>query len=413
MDIEYKKPNSQLFRLLAVATLAAAAPLPAQAAEWELVPEVGLYAATIDNARLETDMEEDSSRSVVDARLFVNARGPRGEFRMEPRVRLDIYSDNSDDELDGEDVFLRSSGVYRWNSARAGFRSYITRESILRSEITDALLDDIDDPGPTDVETGRLDVFNETRTRAVLRPYVEFNLSPRSSLLLETAYIDVGYSGPPVLGRTEFDALQLSGGIVRRVDERNRVTARIYTSNYEADLTRNSTDTVGVEGEFVRSLNELWTMILNAGVQRNEFTFNDGSGNIDNATTSDVLGVALRRRAELTSMNLSLTRRIQPNASGFVVERDEFRGFVERRFTPRLTGRVGLRLYETATLDDARDVDQREDARFELNLRWALTQRWFVDAGYNYVSREFVVENRDADSNEFFLGINYRGLSRQ
>ena len=395
--------------------LASAAWTPAHAAEWQWIPDIGLYAATIDNARIDSEMEESSSRSVLDARLLAIARGPRGEFRAEPRARIDVYQDSDDSELDGEDFFLPANGVYRWNAARVGFRANLSLESILRSETPDALFDDPDAPDPIDTESGVTEVFDESRTRIAVRPYAEFILSPRSSLLVETGYTDVSYSGPDVASRTEFDALQLSAGIVRRVDERNRVTARMFTSDYQADLTDNNTDTVGVEGEFRRVLNEAWSMTITAGVQRNEFTVDDPANpgeKIDNATTNDTLGLSLRRRTERHTLNFSITRSVQPNASGFVVERDQLWFYAERLFTPRLTGRFGLRAYETTTLDDVQDRNNRDDIRAELNIAWSLTQNWSLEAGYNYLNREFEFENRDADSNEIFIGINYRGLAR-
>ncbi len=399
---------------LFAAVISVVAWAPVRAAVWEAVPNVGIYAATIDNARLDpTGIEESSSRSVVDARLRATADGQRGSFRIEPRVRADIYSDATDSDLDAEDLFLRSNAEYRWTNAAVGFAADLRRESILRSEIQDAIPDDpdaIDLPG---TEPGSLEQFNETRGRTIVAPYARFTLSPRSSLLVETYLTDVTYSGPPVPSRTEFNALDVSLGIIRRVDDRNRVTARVFTSNYEADLTVNSTDTVGVEGEYQRQLSDLWTMTLSAGVQRSDFVFTDGNGEIvDNASAQPNLGLRFRRRGERTLVNFSLTRDLEPNASGFVVERDQLRFFVSRRFTQRFGGQFGARFYNTTSLSDVDVSGDRDDSRLEVRFEWAVTQRWYVVTGFNYLTREFQGQPK-ADSNEIFLGINYRGLSSE
>ena len=391
----------------------AAITLPARAAVWEAVPDVGIYAATIDNARLDTDLDESSSRSVVDARVRATAVGERGTFRIEPRIRVDIYSDASDDELDNEDIFLRSNGEYRWTGASVGFSADFRQESILRSEIDDAIPDDPDAPVLPGNDSGTLTQFNETRDRLVAAPYARFTLSPRSTLVLETLYTDVSYSGPPVASRTEFDATEVAVGIERRVDERNRVTARLFSSSFEASLTENSTDTVGVEANYRRQLSDIWSMTLVAGVQRSDFIFLDSNDEIvDNASADPRVGVRFRRRGERTLANFSLIRDLEPNASGFVVQRDQLRVYVARSFTERFGGELGVRIAETSSLSDISPSDDRTDSRIELRLEWNLAPRWYLTTGYNYLTREFERQPK-ADSNEIYLGINYRGLSRQ
>ena len=385
----------------------------ATAQGWEFVPDVDVAASRLDNPRLQVDdTEGTSSRVVLDARVRAQNYGQRGFFYLEPRVRADIYRDDEDSDLDGDDLFLRSAAQYRWTSARAGVSFNANQVSILRSEIIDAIPDDPDEDDPIDVETGELQEFDQDRTRYTIRPFTEIDISERSSFRFMAGYTDVSYSGPPIPNRSDFQSTELSVGITRRVDERTQVQARVFTTAYEADINANSTDSVGVEGVFTRPLSETWTFTLSAGVQRNEFSFVDGTEVVDNADTNPTYGLRFRKRSERTAWNIDLQRRINPNGNGFVVVRDELRLFVDRKLTPRLSGSLGLRFFDTGSVGDVRQGSDREDGRFESRLEWALTQRFLINGGVNFTSREFTNQGADADSNEIYIGFTYRGLAR-
>ena len=407
--------NKRSAVLIPISVMCALGLTQGQAQNWEFVPDVDLAASRVDNPRLDPDdtSEDASNRLVLDGKVRAQNYGERGYIYLEPRIRADIYRDDEDSDLDGDDLFLRAAGQYRWEAALLGFRVNANQMSILRSEIVDALPDDLEEEDPIDVETGELVSFDEDRTRITTNAFTEFRLSERSSFRFSGRITTVDYSGPPISNRSDFDSNEISAGLVRRVDERTRVTARVFTQGYEADLNANSTDSVGVEGQFTRPLSETWTFTLTAGVQRNEFSFVEGTTVVDNADTNPTYGLAFRNRAERTAWNIDLLRRVNPNGSGFVVVRDEFRVFVDRDLTPRLSGRVGLRYFETGTVGDVRQGSDREDIRLESRLEWAITPRFLLNGGINYTSREFLNTGSDSDSNEIYVGVTYRGLSRQ
>lgn len=321
------------------------------AADWELVPDVDLAASRLDNPRLNpNDIDGTSNRMVLDGRVRAQNYGQRGYVYIEPRVRADVYSDSTDSDLDGDDLFLLAAGQYRWTSALLGARANFNQVSILRSEIVDAIPDDPDEQDPVDVEAGELQQFDQDRTRLSLVPFAEFDISERSSFRFSGRLTDVSYSGPPIANRSDFQSSEISFGLQRRVDERTQVTARVFTSSFEADLNANTTDSIGVEGLFTRPLTETWSFSLSAGVQRNEFSFVQGANVIDNADSNPTYGLGFRNRSDRTTWNIDLRRRLNPNGSGFVVVRDELRVFVDRQLTPRLTGSVGLLAFGTSTV---------------------------------------------------------------
>src|SRR5690606_38345286 len=114
-------------------------------------------------------------------------------------------------------------------------------------------------------ETGLLVFLDEFRNRYSVRPFAELSVSERSAVLLEARLLDVSYTGPEFRGRSDFNDTSLSLGIGRTIDDRTAATARMIVSRFEADVTRNETDTVGVVGSFSRELNEIWSFDLTTG----------------------------------------------------------------------------------------------------------------------------------------------------
>ncbi|HEY8518625.1 MAG TPA: hypothetical protein VIN61_00985 [Gammaproteobacteria bacterium] len=391
-------------------------------AAWELVPEVRLLANADDNPRLGTDLqsasldEEDSAASMqFDGRLSLASYTERSELFFQPRYRTDRYRDAEDEELESDDLFLVSRASRRWRSATAGLQGYFSRESILSSELLEAepLDPDVEDPVP--VETGVLERPDEHRTRVLLAPYVETRLSQRTNFLVDARYQDVEYSGPPISGRSDFDESLFSVGIARSANERNRVVARVIVSQFDAEQTSNQTDTTGVEGTFTRTLSDTWTFALSAGVQRSEFRFllDPTLGTFEEGVdTTATLSLGFRKRTEIATLNLDARQLVAPNASGYLEQRDEFRVFLNRRLTPRLNGGFAIRYIDTSTLGDVSRFE-RDYYRAGFDFEWAMTPQWSLGGGFDWTRQEWDDRGEHGTSNAVWLGMTYRGLSRQ
>jgi len=397
--------------------------LPGNAfADWESTPDVRMEVEANDNPRLgqqpgELDMDElgdhTATRMLMDARVRLRNEGPRGEVALQPRVRVDAYSDTADEDLERQDLYLNSRAAYNWRRATAGVNLNLGRESIISSELEETQVISPDDPideDPIDNDTGLLVLLDEFRKRLNFAPYAEFSVSERSTILLEARRLDVSYTGPDLRGRTDFNDTSLSLGVGRTIDDRTSATARLITSRYEADATDNETDTVGVEGSFTRQLNEIWSFNLTTGLQRSDFSFVDVTGEVvDNAATNYTLSLSFAKRTEISSVDIGLFRVLNPNAVGFLVERNELRLRFERRLSERLSAGFGFRAMETGALD--RETD-REYLRADFDVEWAFTPSWSFAARYGAIDQEFSGERLDGRANMLSVGAVYRGLSR-
>ena len=388
-------------------------------AAWEVVPDIELAVEARENARLREDAtvatgDGDTTRMLFNGRFSMANIGERGDFFIEPRIRADAYADADDDDLQSDDYFLNARGRYTWERAELGFRSFFSRQSVYHSELLDAEPIDPDIDDPVAVDTGRLVRLEEMQNRVTLSPYVSMDLSERTSLLLETRLLDVSYSGDSLAGLTDFNDQSFSVGIVRQVNDRNRASARLTVSGYEADANQNQTDTTGVEGAFSRVLSDLWTFTLSTGVQRSEIAFLDAQAQfIEDVDTNVTLGLGFRKRSEIATLNFDLRRLIDPNSSGFLEQRDEVRLSLRRRMSPTMTGGVAFRIIDTNALESTLPSVGRDYARLDLSLEWALTRSWSLGLGYDTIYQKFANEANDQRSNSVSVGVNYRGLSRR
>ena len=391
--------------------------LPAEAA-WEFLPRAEVRAESNDNLRLAPDNTldiENASRTRLEARARLTNFNERGNIYFEPRIRSDSYGETENSDLEGTDIFLRGRGEYRWETLALGFRSDYDKQDVRDAEITGATPEDPDIDDPIDPDTGVLSVIEQDRERTVFTPYAEVQVSERSALLFEARLMDVSYSAAQLTNRSNFTDTEFSAGIVRRVDARNEVSARVYSSQYEAETNFNTTETVGVQGNFTRPLGRGWTFDLTAGVNRSDYSFvNEQNQVVVNADTSFTYGLGFRQRTERSSLNIDLLRRNNPNSNGFLTLRDEVRVYLRRAMSERLTGGLAVRTYRTQTLDDVVQNDQRDYMRVELELQWALNQRMSINGGYAFTTQEFQAATRDdATSNMLFVGFQYQGIARQ
>jgi hypothetical protein len=401
----------------AISTLAAALAslwlVPAQAVV-DFVPQIRLLADSNDNPRLRPVQENDAQALAVDARITLTNFGERGNIFVEPRVRLSAYADEDDEDLESDDWWVRSYGRYDWRTVSSGFYAEFQRRSIQSSEFISAVPEDPDLPPPPDVGTGALLLFSQEQDSSWFAPFVDYELSNRSLLRFEYQGMDVSYTGPQFRARSDFRDKRVYAGIVRHVDERTDVSARVFGGNYEGDFNQNQTDSVGVEGRFTRPINEIWSFTLGAGVQRSDFSFYDEDNSfVDNATSNVVADIEFRQRSELRTLNVRLAREIYPSGSGFLSEVEQVSLFVEQTFSPKVVGRFGVRYDDIATLDEVRTVNDRDYGRVEIEFRWALARRMSLVGGYVFTGQSFHdTPEADADSNAIYFGLQYRGLER-
>jgi hypothetical protein len=395
------------------------APFRAAEAAWEIVPDVSMFVATDDNVLVNENEVRDASSVVADAEVTFASYNERSQFIFAPRIVVDRYVDEEASEFDTQDTHLFASGSHVWERSAVGFRMNYADEIIINSELAEAIPDDPDlvpgedftDPDPA---TGRLTFFDNERARLELRGNVDLAIAERNQLRMEIRQQDVEYTGSVDAERSDFDNTAYSLALIREVDERNTVTARVTVSRFQVPANRNTTDSTLVEGSFTRPIAPTWMAYVTGGVQRSQYEFLRGGSFVENSAASTILTVGLRKRSERTRWNFDFSHNTQPWGNGYLAKRDNARVYVTHQFSQRFTGRAGVRFTKTTTLDDVEVNDDREYTRFDFGFEYALSPTMYLSGGYDFIKQEFVNEDdADGEKNAFYFGFTYRGLSQR
>ncbi len=398
----------------ALSVIALSVSVAAQAA-WEGIPSVSATVEGDDNPRLDPQSsgQTSDSRAVVDLRYTATSYGKRGELVVEPRVRAINYSKSKDSDLNNADLFLVSQARYTFPKSDLGYQASLTRQSIRTGELLGA---QNTDTGLPDVgtDTGQLLFFNQIVNRSLVRPYANITLTRRTDLELQSEYVDVFYSGPETTLRSNFQNSSFSFGLAHRPDERRTVSARAFVSDYTAVVNSNHTRSAGVVGGMSAKLSSYLNMSLNLGAVRTAYSFLSNQNTIKNADFNYTVDFALNRRAERTSFNFDLGRQVDPNGSGYVVNRDQVWINMTRDMTRRLQSNAGLRLTRTRAVGLGATNADRDYVRFELSFDWHMKEQLFLTMGYDLTAQRFVdsAEGRVA-SNTVYFGVGYSGKSRR
>ncbi|CAN5294027.1 hypothetical protein BH24PSE2_BH24PSE2_12750 [soil metagenome] len=410
-----------------LATAALALPLTAAAGDGYFLPQVSAESRYNDNWRLQPDNREqiDALGAYFDARATFGTRTPRSDVSITPRLRSSYFSDSIDDDrLGSDDQFLSLNAYTASEQARWTFAGDYSNESVLTSELSDV---DIDDPTVDTGDTGRLDVRNE-RERIVVRPSWAYTYSPKTSFGSGYRFVDVSYDNELVTRQVDYTDHQVDAYLGRQINPRTLLTTRVFASRFEADQIDNETDSLGLNFELARQMTQRVRGSLNLGAQRIDAEFRNPATGMptSESNTAFLFGAGLRREvSEVSNWIAELSRRVNPNGTGFVVQTDQLLLSYRHAFSPRLRGNIGTRVFRIRSLEDDVNVNfvDRDYARLEGGLDWALTQTWSIFGRYSYTRQEFdrgiddatgmIPAGEEATANAISVGITYRGRLRR
>jgi hypothetical protein len=142
-----------------------------------------------------------------------------------------------------------------------------------------------------------------------------------------------------------------------------------------------------------------------------------------NSAKQDVLGTSSRESTssfnggagvawnfQVTRVLIDALRSTSPSSQGAIVNRDELRFSVNRDFSPRVTGFVGLRGIRTKGLENAvgTDVRQRKYYTGRTGFEWHMTRAYTLEGTYEYKWQKYTGDPTDASSNGVMLSVIYQ-----
>lgn len=397
----------------------------------DIRPQIDARLEYNDNPRMQLQDEDDSFGTILDARLPMTWATQRTELIFNPRAVIHWYSDSDDDDLERTDWYLNGTALRRFTKSEIGLNAGYREVGVLSSELEEAVPEDpdIDDPG-TGTGDGLLPIrVDETREQWDVSPYWTYQMDQSNSWTVEASYTDTTFDKADITGRADWDGTSVSGQWDHILNPRDTIsvqaTAYAYESNGQlsglSDFN-NETDNLGLNVTYSRQWSETVTVSLLAGLAYSDIEGTETGiceidplldcVQFDDDDTNWLANLRIRRRAELTTLNFDLGRRVVPSSGGTVVTREEIALFVDRRLSERFTGTVGVRGY---TQDSVGDVQRNDRDYFtgELRARYRLSPRWSVVGGYRYIWQEFnsfdTAADTDSASNRVYIGVTFQG----
>lgn len=373
----------------------------ALAVNWEVAPRIEVGGQYDDNYRLQLPGAEDSvSGGALHAQFEFRTVDPVHDFRFLPGVHATYFPGDTDD--DSTNPFVELGWDRKGQRSRVGFSSGWARESVTE---TDRLgTGDGDLGAPVGGDSGYITLQNR-REMARFEPSASFEVSERSTVELYGQYWDVDYEEEVAGYYVSYSNVLASLGYSYKLDPRSSLSLRGTWNKYDPTGFGNTAEGYGATAEWTRQITEKSEAYLRAGFQHMDFDRPAGGSTSD---TNYLAGAGINWTGQLTQVFLDATRTIEPNPTGFTVERDQVRLRVTRNLRPLLSAFVGLR----ALKDSAADGDEvlfrgRRYGVASLGLQWRASRNWAVLAQYNYTRQKYDGEPTSAKSNSAFLSVVY------
>lgn len=372
----------------------------AGAADWTIDPRISLFGESDDNHRLTTVPGEEISVTgfELDAQLAMHARTPRSDFRLVPRALIAVYPDEEDD--DTEDAFLLVNWEYRGEKSVGVVDIDYAHRTVLGRYIPASDDGGLGEPGQGSGSGTTPDPTDQDDLQ--IKPRVTFDLTERTALVLRLGYQDVKFDEQVLDDREDFTAEVADLGVQFRTSPTAKLTVRAGASRYEpeGELVTNS-NFVGVE--WFNDISEVSRVYLRGGARRAK---NDGAANPEwNNGFSG--GAGVQWAFEVTDLFLELNHYLDPSSSGQLVNRDQLRFRLVRRFSERTSLRLGARAVRDDDIVEGDDFETRKFLASSIDFEWRFTRQFSMVVGYNYTWRDFEDDPNSAESNRVFAGVTY------
>lgn len=410
---------------LAVA-LAVLLPAVSSADEWSARPRVSLRLVYDDNPRLWRNHTNDALGVITEAAVDLGWSDGVSQLSFTPRLRYNEYGSDHP-ELDSLDQYYTLSGVTRTERAKFGVTASASFATVLSTE------DVVEETGGRDRRDRKVD-----RDSLTISPSFSYVLSERNTLGVDFSASDVDYQGR---GYHDYQFYTANLSLGHALSERDTVSAIIYLSRYDRTMLESgtilripfwggllavpvrgdvdaTTDSIGVQAGYERSLTETLKGRVAAGVVRSELSADKarlagGLGSVelveDNTDWGQLINLSLSEKLERMTWDFAASRSLSPTSDGVLVRRDEVSGGLTRELAPRASGRLRLMGFREEGLKSSGDYSDRKYARLEAGISYRLTPFWTLSGWYQFRREKYEYADAAATSNAFWITIGYQG----
>jgi hypothetical protein len=388
-----------------VASLLGIAALPAAAADWQFNPKIEAGVEFNDNYRLfPSGLQDSVYGAFTNAAFQFRYLDPVDDFSITPAVYALYLPDSTDNDTADPSVDL--NWKHTGQTYIAGVFAEYLNQSIVQANLTTAASvgNQLGNPVPGD--SGYV-TFHDRQQLTELTPTLTVDLTQRLHLNVTAEYTKISFD--PVIPDFDvgYNSENATVGLIRDLSQRTTLTVRGLVSQNTPDGDFAITRSYGVEGEWGYHVSQLSQAYVRIGALRSTFEQLPATPATPD-TTGVVAGAGMNWTFQVTQVFLDATRTVEPNATGFTVNRDQLRLNLTRSFSAKLTGEAGARLSrDTATQSTAEFANRNYVAGF-LGFKWRYRRAWTLSGEYDYTNQHYSsVPPTTESSNAVLLSVIY------
>lgn len=395
-----------------LATLLVGAVLDSSALEYSLETELDVVARHDDNIRLRVNDEESVSGYRIEPRIKSKVRSDNWETSADLKLG---FSEFSDDGFDSNDQYLTLSGEREGERYSTRLTANVTRDTTRTSEEDDS---------------GR--VSNDRREFYALSPYWQYRVTQKNLLSLSGNASKADYKSTSYTGY-EYWSAQAQWTYL--YTQRLRFSANLNTSDYSSDERADNRFSIfgitqatnseslgyqlGVSYQVTTklSLEALW------GQSHADTSYETGDPNnfcvifacdIDGfKATSEQVNAGLEWKNERHSLSASYTIDSRPSSDSYVLEQETYKLNWAYRLGENNRVSVNTRYGENEALGGA-DAgsnalsSERKYLTAEARYHHRVFERWYVNAKLRYRYQDYATVEGSAEGLGATIGITYR-----
>jgi hypothetical protein len=366
----------------------------AWAAEWSLLPSIGVKGVYNDNLVL-TPLPHNETYGfwVSPAAEFA---GKTERLEVSSRIAADFVSYYGGEDTQFTNVFLPLTLRHKTEKDLLGFSGGFIRDNTLGSELLDT--------GVVLRFTQRNQwTANPSWTRGITE-----KLSVQSGFRLNDTTYDDGLS----LGLVDYQLFGGSGGLLYQLTEQDQIQligsyVNFHTTNALAPFRASFP---GVNLSLTHAFTETLTGEVQGGPRFVSSSTQTGTDNIKAQNTVWLFGASLTKKLESTSIQVNMDRDIVPSGFGLLIQRDRAGLTVSHDLTETLAASFNGSGYLVSGITDVAQGGNIPDSRY-FNLTpkvtWKFSEWWKVDVSYTYGWRDTDRSIDSASSNGTMFMLTY------
>lgn len=383
-----------LGKLLLAVMFYAVQPTETWAAEWSIVPSIGVKGVYNDNLLL-TPLPHDETYGYWTSPAAEFA-GKTERLEVSGKVAADFVSYFGGEETNFTNIFLPLSMRYKTEKDILGFTGGFTRDNTLMSEL---------------LTTGVVVRFTQ-RNQWNANPSWTRSLTEKLSLQSSFQFSDTTYESGLRLGLVDYRLLGGSGGLLYQVTEQDQVQlAGIYTSFNTTNAPFGFRATFpGAMMTVTHAFTESLIGTAFGGPRFISSTTQGPAGDLKAKETVWVYGASLTRQFESGSIQLNVARDIIPSGFGLLIQTDRVTLSGSYKVSETLTASMdanGYLVTGATQRSSGGSFPEQRYASLSPKLAWKFLEWWKLEASYTYGRRDVDGFAAPATSNAAMLMLTY------